>query len=78
MAVLNAIAASEGSSLLNILHPQTVELSGGPLDVKICALLDGYGTPKEIASMAADLVKEGFTALKLKVRILLPNKGDWD
>ncbi|XP_031097286.1 protein PHYLLO, chloroplastic isoform X2 [Ipomoea triloba] len=67
MAVLNAIAASEGSSLLNILHPQTVELSGRPLDVKICALLDCIGSPKEIACMAADLVKEGFTALKLKV-----------
>ncbi|CAH9131215.1 unnamed protein product [Cuscuta epithymum] len=68
MAVLNAIGASEGSSLLNILCPQTVEFPGRSLlDVKICALLDSNAPPEEIASIAADLVNEGFAALKLKV-----------
>ena len=71
MAILNAIAAAKGSSLLNILHPQTdneKKISGKPSNVKICALIDCNGTPVEVAYVATSLVKEGFTAIKLKVR----------
>ncbi|KAM7464415.1 hypothetical protein LguiA_032536 [Lonicera macranthoides] len=70
MAILNAIAAAKGSSLLNILHPQTdneEEISGKSSNVKICALIDCNGTPAEVAYVATSLVKEGFTAIKLKV-----------
>ncbi|XP_009764985.1 protein PHYLLO, chloroplastic isoform X1 [Nicotiana sylvestris] len=67
MAVLNAIAAREGSSLLNVLYQQTVESTGGSSDVKVCALLESNGGPNEMALVATTLVKEGFTAIKLKV-----------
>ncbi|XP_060185317.1 protein PHYLLO, chloroplastic isoform X1 [Lycium barbarum] len=67
MAVLNAIAAREGSSLLNVLRGQTEESTGSPLDVKVCALLESNGGPNEMALVATTLVKEGFTAIKLKV-----------
>ncbi|KAL7171373.1 hypothetical protein ACSBR2_036094 [Camellia fascicularis] len=70
MAILNAIAAREGSSLLNILHRETAtqeELSERSSTVQICALLDSNGTPKDVADIAAALVGEGFTAIKLKV-----------
>ncbi|KAJ8564701.1 hypothetical protein K7X08_001161 [Anisodus acutangulus] len=67
MAILNAIAAREGSSLLNVLCGQTEESTGRSLDVKVCALLDSNGGPNEMAFVAATLVKEGFTAIKLKV-----------
>ncbi|XP_017218695.1 protein PHYLLO, chloroplastic isoform X10 [Daucus carota subsp. sativus] len=70
MAILNAIAATEGSSLLNILQPLTEsekQTSAVPPNVRICALLDVKGTPSEVAYVAGTLVKEGFTAIKLKV-----------
>lgn len=70
MAILNAIAAAEGSSLLHILKPLTEseeQTSARPLNVRICALLDAKGTPSEVAYVAGTLVKEGFTAIKLKV-----------
>ncbi|XP_074383455.1 protein PHYLLO, chloroplastic isoform X2 [Apium graveolens] len=70
MAILNAMAAAEGSSLLNILKPLTEseeQTSARPLNVRICALLDAKGTPSEVAYVAGTLVKEGFTAIKLKV-----------
>lgn len=70
MAILNAIAAGQGSSLLNILQPLTEneeQTSARPLNVRICALLDAKGTPSEVAYVAGTLVKEGFTAIKLKV-----------
>lgn len=73
MAILNAIAAAEGSSLLNILEPLTEseeQASARPLNVRICALLDAKGTPAEVAYVAGTLVKEGFTAIKLKVSIV--------
>lgn len=72
MAILNAIAAAEGSSLLNILQPLTEseeKTSARLLNVRICALLDAKGTPAEVAYVAGTLVKEGFTAIKLKVSI---------
>ncbi|KAI7754357.1 hypothetical protein M8C21_006045 [Ambrosia artemisiifolia] len=69
MAILNAIAAAEGSTMLNLLHPNApkTECSTKSLNVKICALIDSDGTPEEVASLAATLVDEGFTAIKLKV-----------
>lgn len=69
MAILNAIAAQEGSSLLNILHPYKVEeeISERSKRVQICALLDSNGSPLEVAYLAKTLVEEGFTAIKLKV-----------
>ncbi|KAL6961689.1 hypothetical protein U1Q18_002488 [Sarracenia purpurea var. burkii] len=70
MAILNALAAREGSSLLNILHPEKaaeVELPEQSLTVQICALVDSNGTPKDVADIAAALVGEGFTAIKIKV-----------
>ncbi|KAK1425534.1 hypothetical protein QVD17_20887 [Tagetes erecta] len=69
MAILNAIAAAEGSTMLNLLHPcaPKEECSTKSLNVKICALLDSDGTPEEVALLAAKLVEEGFTAIKLKV-----------
>lgn len=73
MAILNALAATEGSSLLNILHPETAteeELSQRPFTVHICALIDSDGAPKDVADIAATLVGEGFSAIKLKVRSL--------
>ncbi|XP_059655618.1 protein PHYLLO, chloroplastic isoform X4 [Cornus florida] len=69
MAILNAIAASCGSSLLDVLHPLSVkeEVSERSLNVQICALIDSNGSPSEVAFVAAKLVEEGFTTLKLKV-----------
>ncbi|CAN0923899.1 Protein PHYLLO, chloroplastic [Linum grandiflorum] len=69
MAILNAMAARTGSSLLDILLPQkaTEETHGTSEYVKLCALLDSNGTPHEVAYIAASLVAEGFTAIKLKV-----------
>ncbi|XP_004237229.1 protein PHYLLO, chloroplastic isoform X1 [Solanum lycopersicum] len=67
MAVLNAIAAREGSSLLNVLRVQTEESTDSSLDVKVCALLESNGGPSEMALVATTLVREGFTAIKLKV-----------
>ncbi|KAI7980537.1 hypothetical protein LOK49_Contig138G00007 [Camellia lanceoleosa] len=61
MAILNAIAASEGSSLLNILHRETAtqeELSERSSIVQICALIDSNGTPKDVVDIAAALVGE--------------------
>ncbi|KAI3719962.1 hypothetical protein L6452_20868 [Arctium lappa] len=69
MAILNAIAAAEGSTMLNILHPLAPkeEYAGRSSHIKICALIDSDGTPAEVAYLAATLVEEGFTAIKLKV-----------
>lgn len=72
MAVLNAIAASQGSTLLNMLQHQT-QIEGEIYEnersssVRICALLDCSGTPEEVARIATTLVAEGYTAIKLKV-----------
>ncbi|KAK9276554.1 hypothetical protein L1049_006088 [Liquidambar formosana] len=70
MAVLNSIAARQGSSLLNILHPRKDtenEIYERLSRVQICALIDSNGTPMEVAHVATTLVEEGFTAIKLKV-----------
>ncbi|KAI3744252.1 hypothetical protein L1987_57329 [Smallanthus sonchifolius] len=69
MAILSVIAAAEGSTMLNLLHPcaPKEDCSTKSLNVKICALIDSDGTPEEVAYLAATLVEEGFTAIKLKV-----------
>ncbi|CAK7326442.1 unnamed protein product [Dovyalis caffra] len=68
MAVLNAIAVSQGSSFLSILQPCMInEEIYERSCVKICALIDSDGTPAEVAYIASSLVEEGFTAIKLKV-----------
>ncbi|KAE8667675.1 Menaquinone biosynthesis protein, putative isoform 2 [Hibiscus syriacus] len=67
MATLNAIAVSQGSCLLNILHPLRERKSEKSPSVRICALLDSSGTPEEVGRIATDLVKEGFTAIKIKI-----------
>lgn len=69
MAILNAAAAAEGSTLFNMLHLSAPkeESAQKSLKVKICALIDCDGTPAEVAYLAAILVEEGFIAIKLKV-----------
>ncbi|XP_021292917.1 protein PHYLLO, chloroplastic isoform X1 [Herrania umbratica] len=70
MAILNAIAVSQGMSLLNILHPQRAkegEKSERLSSVRICGLINSSGTPEEVACIANALVEEGFTAIKIKV-----------
>lgn len=79
MAILNALAARQGSSLSDLIlgyESSTLETNSdksdktlGPPSVQICALLDSNGTPKEVAHIVAQLVDEGFTTIKLKVRI---------
>ena len=77
MAVLNAIAAREGSSLLNVLRVQTEESTDSSLDVKVCALLESNGGPSEMALVATTLVREGFTAIKLKVGVSFSKCETW-
>ncbi|KAI9091952.1 hypothetical protein K1719_027887 [Acacia pycnantha] len=69
MAILNAIADARGSSLLDILYSQTNEKDKyqSSMEVQVCALLDSNGSPAEVANVAAALVEEGFSAIKLKV-----------
>lgn len=68
MAILNAIAASQGSSFISMLQPWMInEEIYEKSSVKICALIDSNGTPTEVAYIASSLVEEGFTAIKLKV-----------
>ncbi|KAJ8774552.1 hypothetical protein K2173_016998 [Erythroxylum novogranatense] len=69
MALLNAIAVKQNSSLLHILQPWKMkeESNERSSNVRICALIDSSGTPAEVAHVASSLIEEGFTALKLKV-----------
>ncbi|XP_011009175.1 PREDICTED: protein PHYLLO, chloroplastic isoform X3 [Populus euphratica] len=68
MAILNAIAVSQGSSFISMLQPWKInEEIYEKSSVKICALIDSNGTPTEVAYIASSLVEEGFTAIKLKV-----------
>ncbi|KAK6133984.1 hypothetical protein DH2020_032275 [Rehmannia glutinosa] len=69
MAVLSAIASTQGSTLLEILHPAREESSSkmSSSAVQICALIDSYGSPMDTALIASNLVAEGFTAIKIKV-----------
>ncbi|XP_022149055.1 protein PHYLLO, chloroplastic isoform X2 [Momordica charantia] len=69
MAVLNAIAARRGCSLLDVLQHRLDEENNlaSSSKVQICGLLDSGGSPSEVARAAKTLVEEGFTAIKLKV-----------
>lgn len=67
MAILNAIADARGSNLLDILHSQTKDNYQSSMEVQVCALLDSNGSPAEVANVAAALVEEGFSAIKIKV-----------
>ncbi|XP_068499038.1 protein PHYLLO, chloroplastic isoform X2 [Phaseolus vulgaris] len=69
MAILNAIADAKGSNMLNVLHPSINENNKceRSLNVQICALIDSNGSPAEVANVAAKLIEEGFSAIKLKV-----------
>ncbi|KAE9597953.1 putative 2-succinyl-5-enolpyruvyl-6-hydroxy-3-cyclohexene-1-carboxylic-acid synthase [Lupinus albus] len=69
MAILNAIADAKGSNMLNILHPPINENDKcqSSLEAQICGLIDSNASPTEVANIAATLVEEGFSAIKLKV-----------
>lgn len=77
MAILNALAARQGSSLSDLIlgyessglktQLDEADKTLRPPRVQICALLDSNGTPKEVAHIVAQLVDEGFTTIKLKV-----------
>lgn len=69
MAILNALAARQGISLLSLLSSQRDKeiLSENHRGVRVCALMDPNGTPEEVALAAQILVDEGHTAIKLKV-----------
>lgn len=81
MAILNAIAARQGSGFLDVIfgymsssrETQPVAGVNGSKQIQICALVDHSGTPKEIANVVSQLVDEGFSTIKLKVP-LTPNK----
>ncbi|KAF9593768.1 hypothetical protein IFM89_025393 [Coptis chinensis] len=76
MAVLNVLAVKEGCSLAGLLHhecstsksqfDEEKELSVSS-KVHICALIDSYAIPEEVAEVADKLVKEGFSTIKIKV-----------
>ncbi|XP_065045713.1 protein PHYLLO, chloroplastic-like isoform X3 [Musa acuminata AAA Group] len=75
MAILNAIAARQGSGFLDVIsgymsssrETQLVAGVNGSKQIQICALVDHSGTPKEIADVVSQLVDEGFSTIKLKV-----------
>ncbi|CAO2820404.1 unnamed protein product [Amaranthus hypochondriacus] len=70
MATLNAIAARQKCTLLDVLWPQPHQDDGihqQPQRIDICALVDSEGSPLEVANTVAALVKEGFRAVKVKV-----------
>ncbi|PKI64425.1 hypothetical protein CRG98_015150 [Punica granatum] len=69
MAMLNALAGRQRSSLLSILlsRKDEKEILENPDGVQICALLDPHGTPEEVARAASALIEEGYTAIKIKV-----------
>lgn len=72
MAILNALAARQGSDFLSILQPSKDEINASKdvSKVKICALVDSNGKPNEVADLVTMIVEEGFTAIKLKVTFL--------
>ncbi|KAG6548096.1 hypothetical protein Mapa_010376 [Marchantia paleacea] len=71
MALLGALGSTRSCSLLQLLCGVPHSTLAGPVDinpnVRICGLLDSEGSAEDVADAAADLVKEGFCTLKLKV-----------
>lgn len=79
MALLNALAARRVSSFSDLItgcssciqdtkavyDDITVRRSAG---IPICALVDSNGSPNEVAHVVSQLVEEGFTTVKIKVR----------
>lgn len=70
MAILNALAEHQSSSLLGILYPHKdeKEISKNSDGVQVCALLDPRGSTEEAACAASALVEEGYTTIKIKVK----------
>lgn len=76
MAILNALAAKQGSSLSDLISG-CMSSSGDKkslrdntqdsASIQICALVDCNGTPNEVAYVVSQLANEGFTTVKLKV-----------
>ena len=69
---MNAIASRKKCSLLEVLWPQSDEGNlniDQPPSVNICALVDSEGTPVEVADVVLAIAEEGFSSVKLKVRI---------
>ncbi|CAM6124850.1 unnamed protein product [Calypogeia fissa] len=77
MAVLGALAASQGCSLSELLSGITKSSYPGESlveslssnahgSVRVCGLLDSDGSPEDTADAAVELVNEGFCTLKLK------------
>ncbi|XP_073113105.1 protein PHYLLO, chloroplastic isoform X4 [Elaeis guineensis] len=76
MAILNALAARAGSSLLELVtgcrsstqdSQSLTEIMKGSARIQISALVDCNGTPMQVAHVVSRLVDEGFTTIKLKV-----------
>lgn len=76
MAFLNLLASQRkcrSSEILTGFNPLLGDQSlveynqNSSTRIQICALLDSYGTPMEVALAVAKLVDEGFTTVKLKV-----------
>ncbi|XP_038988053.1 protein PHYLLO, chloroplastic isoform X7 [Phoenix dactylifera] len=76
MAILNALAARAGSSLLELVtgcrsslqdSQSLKDIMKGSARIEISALVDCNGTPKQVAHVVSRLVDEGFTTIKLKV-----------
>ncbi|KAG1327479.1 hypothetical protein COCNU_01G014130 [Cocos nucifera] len=76
MAILNALAARAGSSLLELVtgcrsstqdSQSLTDIMKGSARIQISALVDCNGTPTQVAHVVSRLVDEGFTTIKLKV-----------
>ncbi|CAN6447202.1 unnamed protein product [Victoria cruziana] len=71
MAVLNALAAVENSSMLDLilggepLHSHRMDTT--PAGVLTCALVDSDGSTEDIVDRVSQLAEDGFTTVKLKV-----------
>ena len=78
MAVLGALASANDCSIAELLNGNMNQKNSleskycatrqrNEASVRICALLDSYGSPVEMASSALTLVQQGFCTLKIKV-----------
>ncbi|XP_031479416.1 protein PHYLLO, chloroplastic isoform X2 [Nymphaea colorata] len=77
MAVLNALAAVKNSSMLDLilggesLHIYRMDTAGKCISnatrVQTCALVDSDGSAEDIIDRVSQLVKDGFSTVKLKV-----------
>lgn len=85
MAILLALAKQRGSSLCDTIFgyvEPTVNISSFSVKtddvrmkqsgIQVCALVDCNGTPEEVSQVVSQMVAEGFTTIKLKVRYTQP------